>query len=151
MDDVKIVHQQSSDRHGHPAVLVAMVVHRTGLPNFPTDSHQLVQRSLVDQIARVVLAIPGEIRRKRLGVDRGFLKESAELLRLIEGRLGKFAKLGYEIIDWNLVNRSGHRLLPKKYNPPGKKSSPQRTSFGIVWPRSDDSAKPNHSMNMQSP
>ena len=97
MHDVKILDQQTADGDGHPAVLVAVVVDGTGLADFPADGDQFVERSLVDQVAGVVLAVPGEIGRERVGMYRGVLQESAELLGLIEGGLGKLAEFGYEI------------------------------------------------------
>ena len=37
MHDVKILDEQPADGNGHPAVLVAVIVHGTGLSDFPAD------------------------------------------------------------------------------------------------------------------
>jgi hypothetical protein len=47
------------------------------------------------------------------------LQEFADLLGLVEGRLGELAELGYEIFDWDLVYCGGHGLLPGEYNADG--------------------------------
>jgi len=64
MHDVKILDEQTADGDGHPAVLVAVIVHGAGLADFPADGEQLIKRSFVDQVASVVLAVPGEIGRE---------------------------------------------------------------------------------------
>ena len=89
MHDVKILHQQAADGDSHPTVLVAVVVDGTDLSDFPADGNQLVENSFVDQVAGVVLAVPGEVRRQRVGVDRGVLQEFAELLGFVEGGFGR--------------------------------------------------------------
>lgn len=60
-DNAIILDQQFSDGDCHPAILVAMVVYGTGLADFPADCYQFVERSFVDQVPSVVLAIPGQI------------------------------------------------------------------------------------------
>ena len=54
----------------HPAVLVAMVVNGANLTHFPANGHQFIERRAIDQIARIVLPIPGEIRCEGLGINR---------------------------------------------------------------------------------
>ena len=76
-----------------------MVVNRTGLPNVPTDGDQFVERSLVDQVAGIVLAVPGDVRSERVGVERSVSQKLAKLLSFIEGWLGELAKFGDEILD----------------------------------------------------
>ena len=66
-----------------------------------------------------MLAVPCEIGRQRVGVDRGGLKESAELLGLIKGGFGKLAEFGDKIVNRNLLCRGGHGLLPEKYTAAG--------------------------------
>ena len=51
--------QQPADGNGHPAILVAVVMHRASLSDLPTHGNQLVERSFVDQVAGVMLSIPG--------------------------------------------------------------------------------------------
>src|ERR1700689_3837105 len=55
----EIFHLQTPDGRRHPAVLVPMVMHRTGLADLPADGQQFVERSFIDQITRVMLPIPG--------------------------------------------------------------------------------------------
>src|SRR6266852_794906 len=57
--DVKIFDQQFSRRRRHPAILVTMIVHRTALPNVPADGDQFVEVCFVDEVARIVLPVPG--------------------------------------------------------------------------------------------
>src|SRR5580692_3605998 len=116
MNHMEILYQQAADGDSHPAVLVAVVVDRASLADLPTDGDQFVERIFVDQVAGVVLAIPGQIGGQRVGAERGVLEESAELLGFVERGLGELAELGYEILDWDLVYCGGHGLLPKKYN-----------------------------------
>src|SRR5579871_1266839 len=60
--EMEVLHLQTAHGHRHPAILIAMVVHRTRLPNFPADRHQLKQWRALDEVSRVMLAIPAEIR-----------------------------------------------------------------------------------------
>src|SRR6202521_816159 len=66
--DVKIFDQQFSRRRRHPAILAAMIVHRTALPNLPTDSDQFVEVCFVDEVAGIVLPVPDQI-----GPEAGFV------------------------------------------------------------------------------
>lgn len=59
VDEVKVFDQEARDGNRHPAILIAMIVHGTGLPGFPADGHQFVEGCAVDQVARVMLPIPG--------------------------------------------------------------------------------------------
>src|ERR1700733_6326360 len=52
---VEIFYQQAPHRSRHPAILPAMIVHRTALPNLPADGEQFVEIRLVDEIAREML------------------------------------------------------------------------------------------------
>jgi len=65
--DMKIFDQQFSNRGSHPAILVAMIVHRTALSNLPANGHQFVEIRLVDKVAGVVLPVPAQI-----GSETGF-------------------------------------------------------------------------------
>lgn len=42
IDNVEVLHQQTADGDGHPAVLIAVVVNGATLADFPTDGDQLV-------------------------------------------------------------------------------------------------------------
>src|SRR5271168_711522 len=96
-----------------------MVMYGTCLSDLPADRDQLVERRLVNQVAGIVLAVPGEIRRERLGVQRRILHESAKSLRLIKSHFGKLAEFCDKMFDGNLLYRSGHGMLPEKYNAAG--------------------------------
>src|SRR6266496_3633733 len=56
--EMEVFYVETADGNRHPAILIAMVVHRTRMSHFPADGHQFVNRRAFDQIARVVLAIP---------------------------------------------------------------------------------------------
>ena len=49
-----------------------MIVNRADLADLPANGDKFVKASLVDQIAGVVLAVPGEIRRERVGIRPDF-------------------------------------------------------------------------------
>jgi hypothetical protein len=135
MNDVKIFDEQTADRDGHPAILVAMVVDGAGLANLPADGEQLIERRLVDQIASVVLAVPKEIGLDRLGVERGILEELADLFRMVEGGFGEFAELRDEIVNWNLLYHGGHGSSRGKYN-----AGLQRRLLGKSLPKGTEEA-----------
>ena len=78
MHDMKVFNEQAADGDGHPAILVAVVVDRTGLADFPADGNQFVERCFIDEVAGVVLAVPGEIGRERVGIQRGVLQKSSQ-------------------------------------------------------------------------
>jgi hypothetical protein len=90
LDQVKVFHSQASDGNCHPAILFTMVVHRTGLSDLPADGDQFVERSLIDQIAGVMLLVPGEIGGKSFRHHRGLLQKTNDLADMAESRLGKF-------------------------------------------------------------
>jgi hypothetical protein len=90
-----------------------VVVDGTGLANLPADGEKFVERSLIDQVARVVLPVPGEVGCERVRIHGRVLQESAELLGFVEGGLGKLAELDYEIVDWNWFYGCGHGVLPQ--------------------------------------
>ena len=73
--DMEILHQQTADGHRHPAILIAMVVDGAGLADFPADGDQFIEGSFIDEVASVVLAVPGEIRSEGIGINRGHLAE----------------------------------------------------------------------------
>src|SRR5215469_11446625 len=106
MNKMKILHLQAAQRDRHPAVLIAMIVDRTGLAYFPADGHQLIERSAIDQIARVVLTIPGEIRIQGIDINRGSREKSAQRFWRNECRLWKQAKLFDKFLDGNRFCRS---------------------------------------------
>lgn len=112
MNHVKIFDQQAADGHSHPTILVFVVVHGAGLADFPADGEQFIKRSFIDQVAGVVLAIPGEIGSERLGMDWSVLQECTKLLNPVEGRVWQLAELGDEGVDWGLFDGNGHRGAP---------------------------------------
>jgi hypothetical protein len=105
-DQMKIFYQQPADGHQHPAVLVAMIVYRTGLPDFPANRDELVERRLVDEVARVMLPVPNEIWRKSFGRNCGALEKGEYIPGLIKRRCGKFMQLGNEIIEGNCLGNN---------------------------------------------
>src|SRR5579871_1913345 len=81
--NVEILYQKPAGGNRHPAVLIAMVVDRTDMSDLPANRQQFVQRSLVDEIASVMLPVPGEERRQAFGIDRSLLQKCADLFGLI--------------------------------------------------------------------
>src|SRR5262249_10874159 len=111
-----ILHLQPANRHCHPAVLVAMVVHRAGLAHLPADCKQLVEWCLVYEVASVVLPVPGEIGRQSLGRDRSTLQKSKNFVCTVECRCRELSQAGDKSRDCNLFgyNRRSHftSILP---------------------------------------
>ena len=56
-----VLDQQPSDWYSHPTILVPVIVYGTSWANFPADCQKLILRSLVDQVASVMLHIPGQV------------------------------------------------------------------------------------------
>jgi hypothetical protein len=50
----KILYPQSANRRGHPAILIAMIVHSASLPDFPANGHTLEHIVLENKIASVI-------------------------------------------------------------------------------------------------
>lgn len=77
MNKVEVFYVKPAEWNRHPAVLVAMIMNGTGLACLPTNGHQFIQWSAVNQIASVVLTVPGEIRCEGLDLDRHLREELA--------------------------------------------------------------------------
>jgi len=99
MNQMKILHLQAPQRNRHPAVLVPMIVHRTGLANFPADRHQLVKRSAIDQVAGVMLAIPVKVRGERVLIYRRILQKTPNRLSGNEGGRGYLSQFPYQVLN----------------------------------------------------
>jgi hypothetical protein len=119
LDHAKIFYQQPADRDGHPAVLVPVIVDRARLAGFPANCKQFIERSFIDEVASIVLAVPGEIGSKRIRAERVILQEFAELFRLVECGFRKFTECGDKLVDWDLPGCGGHGMLRKKYSAVG--------------------------------
>ena len=85
-----------------------MVVNGADLADFPADGQEFIEVRFVDQVAGIVLAVPGEVRSEGFGVDGRGLQEGAELLGLVEGGLGELAELGYEVFYGDRFYGGGH-------------------------------------------
>jgi hypothetical protein len=112
VEDVIVFDAEAADGDGHPAILIAMVVDGAGLADFPADGDEFVERSFVDEITGVVLAVPGEVRGKRIRTEGRVLKELTKLFGLIEGGLGKLAELRNKSLDGDLLKGGGHEGAP---------------------------------------
>ena len=106
--EMEIFHQQAARGHEHPAVLVAMIVHRADLADFPANGNQFVQRRLVNQIAGVVLPVPADIGDQRLRRDAGAFEEGKDVTRVIECGLWKLVQLRDEILNGKLLRNNLH-------------------------------------------
>src|SRR5690242_16176812 len=96
-----------------------MIVYRTYLSHLPADRKQLIERSLVDEVARVVLTIPIEVWRQGIGRDAGSLQEGQQLIGVNEGGGGELPEFGNEILDrqltWNYLGC--HSSSPSSISP----------------------------------
>jgi hypothetical protein len=101
-DDPVILNQESPDRRRHPAILVAMIVDRTHLTDFPADRDQLIKRRLVDEVAGVMLAIPGQIWTEGVRGNRRIGEKSDDLIRPVKSPFGKFPQLRDKMLYANL-------------------------------------------------
>src|SRR5579884_1290247 len=88
-------------------------MHRADLTNFPANRDQFVKRRLVDQVARIVLAVPCEIRLKSVRRDHGALQKVEDFRGFLERLLRKFVKFGDKFLDRKLLrkNARGHKSL----------------------------------------
>jgi hypothetical protein len=96
---MEVFDSKLSDRSRHPAILIAMVMYGTALSYLPTDGHKLVEIGLIDQIAGVMLAVPGQEGCKAKFCDRNLGQQRTDLLDLIESRTWKGSEFCYEFID----------------------------------------------------
>src|SRR5579862_4895756 len=92
VQDLVVLHAETADGRGHPAILVAMVVYRAGLSHFPADGNEFVERRLVDEIARVMLGVPGEVGRERFRGNDSVLQEGEHITRFVERSLRELAQ-----------------------------------------------------------
>jgi hypothetical protein len=97
--DMEIFDSQLSDRSRHPAILVPMVVYRTALPYLPAHGDKLIEIGLVDQIARVMLPVPGQVRCKTEFRDRYLGQQRTDQLNLIESRDRQRTQLADQFVD----------------------------------------------------
>src|SRR5215471_2367637 len=103
---MKVFYQQSPDGHQHPAVLLAMVVDGARLTHLPANGNELIERCLIDQVAGVVLAVPGEKGVKTGGGNCCAFKKRQDIGVMVKSSRGKLPQLGGEILDRNLLGNS---------------------------------------------
>ena len=108
VNEMEIFHVQAADGDGHPAILVAMIMYGTSLPDFPANGHQFVQRRPVDEIARVVLAVPVQVGPERIGADGCVLKQAADWFGRAEGGFGELAETFDQGLNGDGLNYGGH-------------------------------------------
>jgi len=82
--DMEVFDSQLSHWSCHPTILASMVMYGAALPNLPTDGHKLVEIGLIDQVARVMLPVPGQVGCKTELCDRYLDQQRTDLLNLIE-------------------------------------------------------------------
>lgn len=99
VNQMKIFHLQAPDGDGHPAVLIAMIMHRAGLADLPANGHQFVERGAVDEIASVVPAVPVEIGRERVGADGSSLEKATHGFDAVEGGLRELPQALDELLN----------------------------------------------------
>jgi hypothetical protein len=108
MNQMKVFHLQAADGDSHPAILVAMVVHGAGLADFPANGHQFVKWRAVDEVASVVLAVPVEVGRERVGADRSVLEKAADGFGWTEGGLGQLPQCFEELLNRHRFRGGDH-------------------------------------------
>src|SRR5580692_1707079 len=108
MHEVKVLDLQAAYGDSHPAILIAMIVDRTHLPDLPADGHQFVERRAIDEVARVVLAVPGQVGRERVGVDRSLLQKAADGFGDRESRLRHLPQAFDKFCDGNGLHGGKH-------------------------------------------
>src|SRR5258708_23459155 len=92
-----------------------MIVHRADLADVPTDGDQLIQRRLVDEVTRVMLAIPSHVRWEGVGRNGSALQEGEDVAGAIECILREFVQLGDETLDGDLFgNYMGSHKSPRR-------------------------------------
>src|SRR5579864_1748401 len=109
INKMEIFYLEPAEWDCHPAVLVAMIVNGAGLTDLPANGHQFVKWSAINQITRVVLPIPGEIRRKGFGIDWHLREELAQRLGGDECGLRQYAQLFDEFLNGNRFGGGNHR------------------------------------------
>ena len=114
-DDTVILDHQLADGGGHPTVLIAMIVDGADLADVPADGHQFEGLRLVDQIARVVLAVPEEIGSEAFGVDGVGAQDFADTLDVGKSGFGQCFQLLDELVDGNFARNGclSHDLTPR--------------------------------------
>src|SRR5438105_4808931 len=79
-----VLNLQGAQRRCHPTILIAMIVNRACLSHLPADCDQFIEIVLIDEVSRVVLAIPDEIRRETLWVYRMFAQKTLYGINLLK-------------------------------------------------------------------
>jgi hypothetical protein len=67
--NAEILHAEAADGGGHPAILIAMIVHAAGLANFPADGHAFEDGVFEDEVASVISLGEKEIGIEGVGSD----------------------------------------------------------------------------------
>jgi hypothetical protein len=117
MNQMKVFYLKAADGGGHPAILVAMVVHGTGLADFPANGHQFIEWRAVNEVAGVVLTVPIEIGCERVGADGSVLEKAANGFGGAEGGFGHLTQAFDKCSDGNSFNGGWQRCTPvKKYS-----------------------------------
>ena len=78
-----------------------MIMYRTDLSDFPANCNQLIDGSLVYEIACIVLAVPMQKGRKRVGVDWRRPEKVNDLIARIERGLGELSQSSSKILNGN--------------------------------------------------
>jgi hypothetical protein len=114
-DDSVILDHQLADGGGHPTVLISMIVDGADLAYVPTDGHQFEGLCFVDQIARVVLAVPEEIGSEAFGIDGVGTQDFADTLDVGKSGFGQGLQLVDELVDCNFARNGclSHDLTPR--------------------------------------
>ena len=88
-----------------------MIVDGTHLPDFPANRNQLIECRFVDEITGIVLALPVQIWRECLRLDRRALQKSENLIRVNECSFRELPQLGNKVLDRERLRDDGSRHI----------------------------------------
>src|SRR5690348_15097643 len=98
-----VLHHQRANWCRHPAILITMIVNGAGLPNLPADRHQFIEAALIDQVPRVMLAVPDEVWSQALWRNRMFAQKALHHIDMLEAGRRQLAEFGGEVLNRQLA------------------------------------------------
>jgi len=114
--DREVLSFEPSDRHRHPASLIAVIMNSGDLPRLPANRHHLEAMVFEDQIPRIEVRAPKKIFLDRINFD-GILVEIFVDGFAYEFSVGNFAQAADKIVDGDSFHLqvSDKALAPSKF------------------------------------
>jgi len=103
-DDVVVLHLYLAKSDTHPAALIRVVVNPALVPDLPTESHEIKERRVEDEISSVVVGVEVEVGVEARNRD-GIVAHVFENCAVGELLLRDFAKPGGESADIDHVSQ----------------------------------------------